>query len=66
MKKPLGNCPFCDTNTRAMVVEENTFRRDMCRCDNCGETIYPCRTPGCHNYAKSGRIYDDELCPSCL
>ncbi len=21
--------------------------------------------PGCENYAKGGRLYDDELCPSC-
>ncbi len=67
-KQPLGKCPFCNTDTRAKIIEKNTLRRDKCVCDNddCKEIVYTCRTPGCHDYAKGGEYYDDELCPSCL
>lgn len=47
------------------MVEENTLRRDRCSCPSCDETIYLCRTPGCHDYAKGTQVYDHELCPSC-
>lgn len=66
MKKPLGICPFCEEKVRAVVTESNDLRRDKCRCEKCQETVYVCRTPACHNYAKGGKIYDDEFCPSCI
>lgn len=64
--KPAGKCPFCNKQVRAEVVETtSSLRRDKCRCPTCGETVYVCRMPGCNNYARSGMIWDDELCPSC-
>lgn len=63
--KHSGTCPFCKAVVTAVVIEENTIRRDKCQCPSCHNTIYVCRTPGCDNYAKGGDIYDDELCPEC-
>ncbi len=63
--KQKGICPFCNNNVAAEIIEENTIRRDKCRCPDCNETLYLCRTPGCHNYAKGTQVYDHELCPSC-
>jgi len=63
--KQKGKCPFCDKSIQALVVEENVIRRDACKCPECGETVYLCRTPGCHDYAKGTEVYDHELCPSC-
>lgn len=63
--KQKGKCPFCDKSVQALVEEENVIRRDRCKCPECGETIYLCRTPGCHDYAKGTKVYDHELCPSC-
>lgn len=63
--KPVGECPFCRKMVRAYVIEENYLRRDKCNCPECHETVYVCRRPGCHNYAKGGTFWDDELCPSC-
>ena len=66
-KKPAGYCPFCRELVTPEIVEENTFRRDKCVCDNkeCKKTVYVCRTPGCDDFTKGGSIYDDELCPGC-
>lgn len=63
--KHLGKCPWCGENVRAVVIEENYIRRDLCECPKCGEKILICRTPGCTNYAKGGDFWDDELCPDC-
>jgi hypothetical protein len=64
--KPAGKCPFCNELVRAEVIEStNSLRRDKCRCPRCGETLYVCRMPGCDNYARSGLVWDDELCPTC-
>lgn len=65
-RKPLGQCPVCKADIRAVVVEGMTLRRDRCECPDCGASIYVCRAPGCDNYAKGGELYDDELCPSCV
>lgn len=48
-----------------ILVEQNTARRDICKCPSCKKGVLICRTPGCHDYAKTGSIYDDELCPGC-
>lgn len=63
--KQQGKCPFCGNNVQATVLEENTIRRDKCSCPACGETIFVCRSPGCHDYAKGTSTYDHELCPAC-
>ena len=63
--KQKGTCPFCRELINATVVEENTVRRDKCECPSCKETIYTCRSPGCHDYAKGTDVYDHELCPTC-
>ena len=63
--KQAGKCPFCNKSVRAKIVEENTVRRDKCECPECGETVYICRTPSCHDYAKGTAVYDHELCPEC-
>ena len=63
--KQKGRCPFCSKTVAAEIIEENTIRRDKCRCTECGETVYLCRSPGCHDYAKGTQVYDHELCPSC-
>lgn len=63
--KHVGLCPFCNKEVRPRVVEENYLRRDKCKCPECSNIIYVCRTPGCTNYAKGGDFWDDELCPSC-
>ncbi len=65
MSKPKGKCPYCQEFMTPVVVEENAICRDKCKCSKCGEYIYICRTPGCHNYAKGGELWDDELCPEC-
>ena len=64
-KKQEGKCPFCSKAVEPDVIEENTIRRDKCRCPECQETIYLCRSPGCHDYAKGTSVYDHELCPAC-
>jgi len=63
--KQRGKCPFCEETVAANVVEDNSVRRDKCQCPNCGEFIFLCRSPGCHDYAKGTQVYDHELCPSC-
>lgn len=63
--KQKGICPFCGKNVAAEIVEENTIRRDKCRCPECDETVFLCRTPGCHDFSKGTQVYDHELCPSC-
>ena len=65
MKKPIGECPFCKEKVQPKIIEENMIRRDVCECPECHNKVLICRTFGCENYAKSGKIYDDELCPSC-
>jgi hypothetical protein len=66
-KKQKGVCPFCSKTVEPKVIEENTVRRDKLQCADpeCGEYIYLCRSPGCHNFAKGTSVYDHELCPSC-
>lgn len=63
--KQKGKCPFCEKVVAPVIVEENTIRRDRCKCPECGEEIYLCRSPGCHDFAKGTSVYDHELCPSC-
>lgn len=63
--KQKGACPFCSMVVAPEVVEENTLRRDRCKCPECGEEIYLCRTPSCYDFAKGTSVYDHELCPSC-
>ena len=65
--KQKGKCPFCSEMVAPEIVEENTIRRDRCKCPNpkCGEEIYLCRSPGCHDFAKGTSVYDHEFCPSC-
>ncbi len=64
-KKHSGMCPFCNQEVMPEVVKQNIFRRDKCVCPSCGKAVYVCRSPGCSNYAKSGPLWDHELCPSC-
>ena len=64
-RKSKGSCPFCKEKIRPIILEENTLRRDKCKCPTCNEIIYVCRIFGCENYAKGSDIYDDELCPEC-
>lgn len=66
-KKHKGKCPFCNDEVTPTIIDGNTLRRDKCQCSNdgCKGIIYVCRSPGCHNYAKGGDLYDDELCPDC-
>jgi len=63
--KQVGECPFCSKVVKAAIVESNAARRDKCQCPECGEPIYVCRVPGCHDYAKGTNFYDHELCPAC-
>lgn len=63
--KHLGLCPFCGDLVKPALLEDNNIRRDVCECPSCREKLCVCRTPGCMNYAKGGKVYDDELCPSC-
>lgn len=63
--KAKGVCPYCQEIVNAVVIKEGTIRRDKCQCPNCNESMYVCRAPGCDHYVKNGKIYDDELCPSC-
>lgn len=63
--KHAGLCPFCGENVTPVLSKKNTIRRDVCNCPSCKKELLICRTPGCHTYAKGGKIYDDELCPNC-
>lgn len=63
--KHAGICGHCRETVNPIIIEENTFQRDKCVCPKCHETIYTCRTPGCDDYAKGGKSYDEELCPQC-
>jgi len=64
--KHSGRCSFCEEKVRPEVIEKNFFRRDKCLCPSCKEIIYTCRSPLCHDYAKGGEYYDDELCRWCI
>ncbi|MFM2084332.1 MAG: Erwinia phage vB EhrS 59 [Pseudomonadota bacterium] len=63
--KQIGMCPFCLKQVAAVVIEENTLRRDKCKCPQCQAIIYTCRTPSCHDYAKGTEVYDHEFCDDC-
>lgn len=63
--KQKGMCPFCSKIVAPEIAEENKIRRDRCKCPECGEEIYLCRSPGCHDFAKGTSVYDHEFCPSC-
>lgn len=64
--KQKGSCPFCGEVVEPNVVEKNAGpRRDRCECPNCGESVYLCRMPACHNYAKWTENWDHEYCPAC-
>ena len=63
--KAKGICPYCHETVNAVVIKEGTVRRDQCQCPLCKESMYICRAPGCDNYVKNGKLYDDELCPCC-
>ena len=65
MKASVGVCPFCKEKVRPNIIEENTIFRDVCECPECHGKLLICRVFGCENYAKSGKVYDDELCPCC-
>jgi len=60
-----GICGHCRAVVNPAIIEENTIRRDKCQCPNCDGILYACRTPGCDDYAKGGKTYDEELCPGC-
>jgi len=64
--KHVGRCSFCEEKVKPVTKEKNFLRRDKCQCPECKEIIYTCRIPHCHDYAKGGDIYDDELCRWCL
>ncbi|MBA5202210.1 hypothetical protein [Pectobacterium aroidearum] len=64
-KKHPGICPHCREKVTPDIIEENSIRRDKCKCPKCEGVVYVCRTPGCDDYAKGGNTYDEELCPQC-
>lgn len=63
--KQKGKCPFCGEVVAAIVIDGNLVRRDRCKCPECEEYIFLCRSPGCHDYAKGTQVYDHELCSTC-
>lgn len=63
--KQKGVCPFCKELVAPEVVEKNRVGRDRCVCPNCKESVYLCRTPSCHDYAKWTESYDHQFCPAC-
>jgi hypothetical protein len=66
MTYPVGKCPYCKRLiTPTEIFRENTLRRNVLLCPLCDNKILACRTPGCHNYAESGTVWDDEFCPGC-
>lgn len=66
MASSKGVCPFCKEEIiPADVVEENVVRRNIYSCPACKNEILCCCTPGCNNYTKGGKIWDDMLCPEC-
>lgn len=60
-----GICGHCRQTVSPVVIEENTLRRDKCQCPDCKQDLYVCRSPGCDDYAKGGKGYDEEFCPGC-
>ena len=64
-RKHPGICPHCREKVTPDIIEENSIRRDKCKCPKCDGIVYVCRTPGCDDYAKGGDAYDEELCPEC-
>ena len=66
MEHYTGMCSYCkEMVTPTIVFEENTIRRDVFVCPNCGNKILKCMTPGCHNYACGHEYYDENLCVEC-
>lgn len=63
--KDEGKCPFCKETMTPEVTQENTLRRDKCKCSKCERDIYVCRAPACRDYARGGDMYDDEFCMDC-
>ena len=60
-----GICGHCREKVSPIVIEENVLRRDKCQCPKCKQDLYACRSPGCDDYAKGSKSYDEELCPEC-
>ncbi|WP_307744454.1 hypothetical protein [uncultured Pantoea sp.] len=60
-----GICGHCRKTVSPIVTEENTLRRDKCQCPECKQDLYACRSPGCDDYAKGSKGYDEEFCPGC-
>ncbi len=63
--KHLGICPCCKTEVMPKIIEEKMIR-DLCECPECNAKIMVCCTPGCQNYAQSGKILNNDFCPSCI
>ncbi len=66
-KKPKGLCSYCKNTMQPTIMKAATLRRDTCICSvkTCGQQIISCRIPGCDNYARCGKYWDDELCQPC-
>ncbi len=61
-----GRCPQCgQVITPLHRLEANILRRDVLECPHCRARILECRTPGCHDYALGGRVWDNDFCPAC-
>lgn len=66
-KKPKGQCSFCKNDMQPKIIKSTLMRRDLCVCSikTCRQQIAACRVPGCDNYARRGKYWDDELCQFC-
>ena len=62
-----GKCPFCKQVVLPKIVETGVIQRNKLQCptETCGQYMYKCRTPGCHDFAKWTEVYDHEFCPDC-
>jgi hypothetical protein len=55
-------CSWCHLASSHRLVEANLIARNVYACGNCGQRTLVCMAPGCDHMARSGTMWDDNLC----
>jgi len=55
-------CSWCHLASAHQLVKENRVSRNVYACGNCGQHTLVCLVPGCKHMARTGSVWDDNLC----